>query len=629
MTTASDNELRIDDKAAHRQLAGRILSILLIALLLLVGAFLVRISFQGWTMLQSGLRVADIVRSERSDAQLSLLSDEFQHIAVTMEAVEQQMRPIAPLLNGLEGLTSVGSTIAAVPELLSAGSAMARIGSDALVALLPMLRMSADDLSLAQLVEAVTAGGEDLAQLAPDAGTASLVLNSVDSAGLHPAVFERFSDVQALSRLLPVGLGLAPQASSLLGFDHPKTYLVLVHNNHELRATGGFISAVGRLTIENGKIAEMDFVDSYQIYRRDSEYPPAPQPMQEYMSIPVMLFRDTNWSPDFPTSAKLARSFYLKETGIDVDGVISIDMHAVEKLVQALGPLQIAGADQEITGSNIVDFIKEVWAQPLDAEGDDQTDAETKGEWWSQRKEFMPALAGAALQRLESGNFSYPALAEATLASLDERSIQVWLSNPEAAPPFAELGWDGGLYSPVDTDFLALVDTNMGYNKVNSVIQPTVRHEVIWPTDDDGPAVATTTIDYHHPVESPDHICNQEPRYGESYDDMVERCYFDFVRLYVPARSQLLDTQGFQLDLVTTRRGENGTQVFAGWFVLPPGEKQTVSFTYELPPTITKDGYQLVVQRQSGTEALPLELSVDGNMTETLVESGRFEWAPD
>ncbi len=627
MTSASDNKLLIGDKAPYRQLAGRILSILLIALLLLVGAFLVRISFQGWTMLQSGLRMVDIARSEPSDAQLSLLSDEFQQIAVTLASVDQQMRPISPLLNRLEGLTSVGNTIAAVPELLSAGSTMAKVGSDALITLLPMVRISTGSPSLAQLVGAITASGDDLARLAPDAGTASLLLNSVDSAGLHPAISERFSDVQALSRLLPVGLSLAPQASSLLGFDSPNTYLVLVHNNHELRATGGFISAVGRVRIENGEVAEMDFVDSYDIYRADGEYPPAPQPMQQYMGIPVMLFRDTNWSPDFPTSAELARSFYLQDTGVKVDGVVSIDMHSVQKLVDALGPLRVAGAEQEVTGSNIVDFIKEVWARPLESEV--EVDTRANRDWWSQRKEFMPALAGAALQRLESGNVNYPALAEAALLSLDERSIQVWLTNAEAQPLFAELGWDGSLYSPGGSDFLALIDTNLGYNKVNSVIQPTVRHDVTWPASDDEPAVATTTIDYQHPVESPDHVCNQAPRYGESYDDMVERCYFDYVRLYVPARSVLLDAEGFELDSVATRRGESGTQVFTGWFVLPPGEKQTVSFTYELPSTITRDGYQLLVQRQSGTEALPLELNVDGNMTEVLVESGRFEWAPE
>jgi len=623
-----DSNIQDDNQSVPRQIVRRALSVLLIAILLLIGAFLIRISLQGWIMFQSGTRILDMVQSDRSDAQLPVLSDEFRQIATALGAIDQQLKPIAPLLNRMEGITTLGSTVAAVPELLSAGSTMANIGSDALSLLIPGMLNSDNETSLAQLTDALETSGNDLSQLAPDAEVASILLNSIDtSSGLPPFISEKIGDVQTLGRLLPVGLSLAPHASSLLGFDSPKTYLVLVHNNHELRATGGFISAVGRLEVENAKIDEMDFVDSYEIYSKGGEYPPAPQPMQQYMDIPVMLFRDTNWSPDFPTSAKLARSFYLQETGIDVDGVISIDMHAVEKLVYALGPLKIPGADRAVTGDNIVDFIKEVWARPLESEV--EVDPKANSDWWSQRKEFMPALADAALQKLASGNVNYPALAEAALVALDERSIQIWLSDTEAALLFAERDWDGALRPSENADFLALVDTNMGYNKVNSVIQPTIRYDVTWPKGEDEAAVATTTIDYLHPVEIPNHVCNQSARYGDSYDDMIERCYYDYVRLYVPAGSKLLDADGFELDSVTSRRGENGTQVFTGWFVLPPGEKHSVSFSYELPPAITQEEYRLVVQRQSGSAGLPLEVKAGEEMIKTLVESGRFEWQPE
>ena len=621
--SASDDHEQANDKPPRRRLALRILSVLLIAIVLLIGVFVVRVAYQGWLMAQSGIHMLEAVKGNPSAAQLPLIRDEFQQIAGAVEAVDRQLSPIKPALNRLEGITTYGSTIAAAPELLSAGSAMADIGGQTLALLTPALAQSGA-LSPAQLVKALAASGEDLAQLAPDAEAVALLLDSIDTTQLHPAVAGQIKDLQMLGSLLPTGLRLAPFASSLLGFDGPKTYLVLVHNNHELRATGGFISAVGRLAIEDGRVVELDFADSYDLYREDGEYPPAPQAMQQYMNIPVMLFRDTNWSPDFPTSAQLARSYYQQETGIDVDGVVSIDMYAVEKLVQALGPLRIAGADQTITGNNIVDFIKEVWAKPL--ETDEEVDSQVSGDWWSQRKEFMPALAGAALQRLESGNVDVVALAKAALTSLDERSIQVWLAGSEAAPLLAELGWDGSLQPDDEADFLALVDTNMGYNKVNSVIQPTMRYEVTWPKGEDEPAIATATVEYLHPVSSASQLCDQTPRYGDNYDDMVERCYFDYVRLYVPAGSKLIDARGFELDSVTSRRGENGTQVFTGWFVLPPGQEHEVSFTYELPSAIMQDDYRLVVQRQSGTAGLPLQINAGGATVNTLLEKGRFEW---
>ena len=139
MASASDSDKQADNRIARQQVARRILAILSIALLLLVGAFLARISIQGWTIFQSGTRMLESARSPRSDAQFVVLSDEFQQVATAVEAIDQQTRAVFPLLNRLEGLTVLGNTAAAVPELLSAGSTMANVGSDALALLVPRL----------------------------------------------------------------------------------------------------------------------------------------------------------------------------------------------------------------------------------------------------------------------------------------------------------------------------------------------------------------------------------------------------------------------------------------------------------------------------------------------------------
>ncbi|MBK8046944.1 MAG: DUF4012 domain-containing protein [Anaerolineales bacterium] len=66
---------------------------------------------------------------------------------------------------------------------------------------------------------------------------------------------------------------LGPHAPWLLGMDAPRTYLILVQNNHELRATGGFIAAIGTVSVDQGKITSFDFVDSYDLYSTTSTYP--------------------------------------------------------------------------------------------------------------------------------------------------------------------------------------------------------------------------------------------------------------------------------------------------------------------------------------------------------------------
>ncbi|MDQ3250315.1 MAG: DUF4012 domain-containing protein, partial [Chloroflexota bacterium] len=144
------------------------------------------------------------------------------------------------------------------------------------------------------------------------AGPATNVVSSTRSTALAPSLLPLFDS----------GLRLGPALPSLLGLHEPKTYLILVQNNHELRATGGFISALGTLTLDKGRVAALDFTDSYNLYRDDAQYPLPPAPMQRYMGIPLLLLRDANWSPDLPTTAKLIRALYAQDTGVMIDGLV-------------------------------------------------------------------------------------------------------------------------------------------------------------------------------------------------------------------------------------------------------------------------------------------------------------------
>lgn len=427
-----------------------------------------------------------------------------------------------------------------------------------------------------------------------------------------------------------VGARLGPSLPWLLGMDAPRTYLLLVQNNHELRATGGFIAAVGRVTVDKGRLTELDFVDSYQLYSDKSTYPPAPRPMREHMAIELLVMRDANWSADFPTSAQIARALYAQETGVEVDGIFSVDLNAVKLLVGALGELQVPGADEPITGANIEEQVIRFWEKPVgsSATSGEQVDAD----WFNRRKDFVPAIAKAALERIQSGA-DYGALLAAAQTAMDARSIQGWVDNPQVQGVLSEAHWDGGL-APLDgADFLAVVDTNMGYNKVDAAMQRSLAYTVTWPESgagtgaEDGRGLAAVTITYTHPITTPDPGCDPSPRYGKTYADMIARCYFDYVRVYAPAGSELTAAEGVAADTVTSRLGERGTQEFAGFFVLPPGQQQQVTFTYRLPAGLTAENYRLVVQRQSGTQPLPLRLQIGDGAQETQLSEGRLDWS--
>jgi len=69
------------------------------------------------------------------------------------------------------------------------------------------------------------------------------------------ALIGRLPEVAALIRLAP---GLA-------GMDRPKTYMILVENEDELRATGGYITAAGTVTVHYGRVTNLAIEDVFAI----------------------------------------------------------------------------------------------------------------------------------------------------------------------------------------------------------------------------------------------------------------------------------------------------------------------------------------------------------------------------
>lgn len=413
----------------------------------------------------------------------------------------------------------------------------------------------------------------------------------------------------------------------VLGFAGARRYLVIVQNNHELRPTGGFIAAVGDVVVENGRVASMEFEDSYRIFRRGYRYPDPPAPLKRYMNTPMLVFRDANWSPDLPTSARLLSSLYAGDTGRQVDGVVTVDLRAVELFLEAIGPLEIDGASEPLTAANVVEQLKQMWAEPASVDATvDTDDRKELGAWWRQRKAFIPAVANAALARLHGDDVPLAALAAAGHQALYERAIQVWTPQPELAGLLAYLGWDGGMRPEQKADYLALVDSNVGFNKADMVIERSLGYRVEWPDGPDAPAVATATVTYTHTLAADVGECVASPEYGKDYDAMAARCYFDYVRLYTPEGSRLLEVSGVQEGTAEERMGEAGTRLFAGYFSVPPGESHTVTFRYRLPASLGPDGYRLAVQRQAGTGPLPLEVNVGGQETDLEMTAGRWTW---
>jgi hypothetical protein len=507
---------------------------------------------------------------------------------------------LAPLLGWLP---KVGGDLAALPHLADMAGAFLDGGTALFDATKPGLEALSEGggKALVALASAADANSDALAHAEDAFGRAESAWERVPASRLSPRLASLASTVdQALPMLAaaPEVLRLLP---NLLGSDGPRRYLILAQNSDEIRPTGGFISGAGVLEVEAGEIKSLTLGDSYTVVDLTKPHPIPPAALEKHMWAEILLFRDANWWADFPTSARAAWDLYEQDTGEKVDGVIAMDTQVLQLLVEAVQPIYLKEYDDTITGDNLMERIQAYWASP--SGGPDLSSQDPA--WWRLRKEFMGVLTKAIMDRLmqDTVKLDLLKLAQTSLRLLNERHLLLYL--PDAKDMLHQQKWDGAMVA-TPGDYLFLVDTNVGFNKVNAVVQESITYTVHL---SDSPPTAVLQVRYVHGSDAQLDTCVHESRYGDDYKAMMDRCYWDYIRAFVPAGAELLTREG--VDDGDMPEPERGLAPLDGLMILKPGETHDVTFRYRLPETVVSDGtYRLYVQKQSGTWAIPLTVVV-------------------
>jgi hypothetical protein len=562
------------------------------------------------------------------------LRDQVQALDDDVQALARTARPllfVAPALGWLPKAGPEAAQAAPLLDMASATSAAARLALDALA---PALAAWQDETSdqglLPRLVPALTTAAPQFAEVALKLDAAAAARARLEPAQLSQrsqSLIEQFDKALPLLQTVAKGVQVAP---ALLGAEGPRSYLLLAQNNDELRGTGGFISGVGLLRFDQGRM-DATLQDSYAVDDWSNPHPDAPEPLLTHMKAEVLALRDANWWPDFPTSARAAQALYAQDQKVTTDGVVAFDLDFVRALVAALGPLQLTGYQEPVTGDNIVTAMRTVWAQPVDAAG--TVEQAQTSDWWGHRKDFMGDLMQGALAKVQSGAVAPGPLAWVIKEALEKRQLQVSVNDPAVETLLANNRWNGAV-DPGPGDFWLVVDSNVGWNKVNPRITQRISYTVT--LAEDGPPRAEMVIAYQHASEPSDQPCVHEARYGDSYEDMMNRCYFNYLRVFVPAGATLRESTGLEPGTETVGPVSGGVQSWEGYFVLPPGATQQVRFVYDLPQTFDQDGrYTLRIQKQAGAQPWPVTVTLNtppGQEMQPItpgavVEDGRMMWS--
>ena len=228
---------------------------------------------------------------------------------------------------------------------------------------------------------------------------------------------------------------VAPHGRELLAKDGVRRYLILGQSSDELRATGGFVSAVWLVTFQDGVLLDVKYQDSVRVddWARLALYPKAPEGLDEHMNAWVWLMRDVSWDPDFPTTAATAADMYALGQRQDVDGVIAINQWTLLKLVEALGSIPPPEGDDLVTPRNLLSVLEE---------GTDRYG-----------RAYMDLVLQGVLDRLNQP-ISMPTLmrlASALHETLQKRETLVYFDDPALGGLARDLHWDGSVrHDPSD-----------------------------------------------------------------------------------------------------------------------------------------------------------------------------------
>lgn len=392
-------------------------------------------------------------------------------------------------------------------------------------------------------------------------------------------------------------LEIAPAA---LGEPSAKNYLILFQNDKELRATGGFMTAYAYLKLDKGRVSSSQSDD---IYRLDEKLlivcqtkicplaPPAPivkyLPEADGRERTAWSMRDSNLSPDIPTSLKeFERMYEMLGEGKSWDGIILIDTHVVEELIKITGPIEVLGTrysadhDDRCNCPNVI-YELEHYSQIIE-----------KGE--ADRKAILGTLMQQILARsLGSATEKLPEFINTGVKLAESKHMMFYMHDEKHQSALDDLDWTGRIMGS-DFDYLHINDSNFAGGKSNMYVEQEATLEI--EVGKDGQVKNKLSLKYSNP---------------QRYDSWLNQRNRDYIRIYVPKGSKLVNSKGSD-SKVTTIEDELGKTVFEAFIEIRPENSREISFEYELPNKFEGKEYPLVIQKQGGKKDFNYQIKLNG-----------------
>jgi hypothetical protein len=489
----------------------------------------------------------------------------------------------------------IGDEVQAVRAMRHAGAYGSQLGID----LLPVVQRvipspgSASTGTLARIWAAASSQAGQVADAQGDLGGLDTAINEMP-AGTLVGPLDRLRTTlrekgTALSATAHLALNFLANAPAALGTTE-RRYLITVNNPAEERPGGGFIGAIGEVDIQDGQVLSEDFQDSY-FANGHIPAEPAPRPLDTYLfhGAPWEL-ADSNWFPDYPTSAASVSRLYTEASGHKVDGVISVDPVALSYVLKVIGPVQVPPYPQRVSADNTLLALNYITnkARPGDP-----------------GKAFLPPFAKLLFDRLlkpATGQLS--ALVAALGRGVAEKHIVLEFTDPALENVVTAVHAGGQQIEP-SQDGLLVTDANLSGGKEDLFV---ARQFALTATvGADGTVNDKLVLTYHYPAPTTAADNNLIPNLRGDYND--------YVQIFVPANAAFGDlklTQGGTTTSVSTEDVVDGASStdYAYFLLVPKGQTVSLELDYSGPFSASGNGYQLTWEKQLNALTWPITVDV-------------------
>ena len=251
---------------------------------------------------------------------------------------------------------------------------------------------------------------------------------------IHKARVALNEQVAVVNGLLRDGTNALTFAQSFLGADGPRTYFVAGLNNSEMRDQGAVLS--WSLLHVNHGVFTMSNASSVGTISLAQPAVPISDPGTKTVFGPLeptRIWQSVNAVGDFPTSAKWMIAMYAAARGQRVDGVLGVDVVALQNILRVVGAVRIPSVNKNIDHTNVAKLILHDLYVKYPA-GSQQ---------W--RHDEISSIAQAAVKKMEQGKFDSASLIKGLAQSTPGRHLLFYDTHAPLQALTARFNASGGL----------------------------------------------------------------------------------------------------------------------------------------------------------------------------------------